>query len=88
MSLENENTEKEFDIDDNSDMIADDTEENQDNETVSFKVSQSATPKRGWSKKDKRAVWIIAVVVTLLLIAVNILLTFFDLPQFAIFSLR
>ncbi len=49
--------------DSNDDMVAS-TE--QINSTVSFKVSESAAPDRGWTKGQKRSVWIIAAVITLL----------------------
>ncbi len=50
-------------LDNNDDMIATD---NRIDDTVSFKVSESSAPQRGWTKQQKRSVWIIAAVITLL----------------------
>lgn len=79
---------KEADLNDNSDMVSNDAEttatENTEQE-ISFKVSQPQAPQRGWSHKDKRAVWIIAVVITVLLVVVNVILSMLGLPMLGIF---
>lgn len=49
-------------LDNNDDMIK--NEEAVDG-TISFKVSNDAAPKRGWTKEQKRSVWILAAVITI-----------------------
>ncbi|MBP3921861.1 MAG: hypothetical protein J6D27_02730 [Ruminiclostridium sp.] len=68
-------------IDNNDDMIA--KEENIDN-TVSFKVNESAAPQRGWTKKQIRSVWIIGVIAAILIAVCSFLLR--DVNIFGIFS--
>lgn len=68
-------------IDNNDDMITD--EKDIDN-TISFKTSQSATPERGWKKKQIRNVWIIGVVATILIAICSFFLN--DVNIFGIFA--
>lgn len=68
-------------IDNNDDMIA--KEENIDN-TVSFKVNESAAPQRGWTKKQIHSVWIIGVIAAILIVVCSFLLR--DVNIFGIFS--
>ena len=51
-------------IDNNDEMVA--KKEDIDS-TLSFKVSESAAPERGWTKKQIRSVWIIGVIAAILI---------------------
>lgn len=57
----------------NDDMLASDTAAS--NNTLSFSPDESASPRHSWTKKQKRAVWIAAVVAVLLFIVVSFLLS-------------
>ena len=57
----------------NDDMLASDTAAS--NNTLSFAPDESASPRHAWTKKQKRAVWIAAVVAVLLFIVVSFLLS-------------
>lgn len=57
----------------NDDMLASDTEAS--NNTLSFAPDESASPQHSWTKKQKRAVWMAAVVAVLLFIVVSFLLS-------------
>lgn len=57
----------------NDDMLASDTVASKN--TLSFAPDESATPQHSWTKKQKRAVWIAAVVAVLLFIVVSFLLS-------------
>ena len=57
----------------NDDMLASDTAAS--NNTLSFAPDESASPQHSWTKKQKRAVWIAAVVAVLLFIVVSFLLS-------------
>lgn len=57
----------------NDDMLASDTAAS--NNTLSFAPDESASPRHSWTKKQKRAVWIAAVVAVLLFIIVSFLLS-------------
>ena len=67
--------------DNNDDMIA---EEKDIDNSVSFKVNNSPTPERGWTKKQIRNVWIIGVVAAILIAICSFLLG--DLNIFGIFA--
>lgn len=67
--------------DNNDDMVNVDTFA-QDNGEISFKVQEPPAPQHMWTKKDKRAVWIVAAVVTVLAIIFSFLfgsINIFDL---------
>lgn len=53
----------------NDDMIAQHAVKS--DETISFSVSDEARPQHTWTKKQKRTVWIAAVVAVVLFIAVS-----------------
>lgn len=53
----------------NDDMIAHDIVNS--DETISFSVSDEARPQHTWTKKQKRTVWIAAVVAVVLFFAVS-----------------
>lgn len=57
----------------NDDMLASDTAAS--NNTLSFSPDESASPQHSWTKKQKRAVWIAAVVAVLLFIVASFLLS-------------
>ncbi len=57
----------------NDDMLASDTAAS--NNTLSFAPDESASPQHSWTKKQKRAVWIAAVVAVLLFIVASFLLS-------------
>ena len=57
----------------NDDMLASDTAAS--NNTLSFAPDESASPRHSWTKNQKRAVWIAAVVAVLLFIVVSFLLS-------------
>ena len=57
----------------NDDMTAPDTYKSED--TISFKVSDDARPQHTWTKKQKRTVWIAAVVAVVLFIVISVLLS-------------
>lgn len=57
----------------NDDMLASDTAAS--NNTLSFAPDESASPRHSWTKKQKRAVWIAAVVAVLLFIVASFLLS-------------
>lgn len=57
----------------NDDMLAFDTAAS--NNTLSFAPDEKASPQHSWTKKQKRAVWIAAVVAVLLFIVVSFLLS-------------
>lgn len=69
------------DLDNNDDMIA----KVQDiDTTLSFKVSEDAVPKRGWTKKQIRSVWIIGIIATILIVVFSFLLK--DMNIFGMFA--
>ena len=68
-------------IDNNDDMIATD---NDTDTSISFKTTQSAIPKRGWTKKQIQSVWIIGVIITILIAIGSFLLK--DVNLFGIFA--
>ena len=68
-------------IDNNDDMIAD---EKDIDKSVSFKVSESVAPERGWSKKQIRSVWIIGIIATILIAVCSFFLK--DVNIFGIFA--
>ena len=57
----------------NDDMLASDTAAS--NNTLSFAPDESASPQHSWTKKQKKAVWIAAVVAVLLFIVASFLLS-------------
>lgn len=57
----------------NDDMLASDTAAS--NNILSFAPDESASPQHSWTKKQKRAVWIAAVVAVLLFFVVSFLLS-------------
>ena len=65
-TAENENHE-------NDDMIAPNTAISDDK--ISFTPDESSRPQHTWTKKQKRAVWIAAVVAVILFIAISFLLS-------------
>ncbi len=74
---ENENHE-------NDDMIAQDTVK--EDETLSFKPNEDAHPQHTWTKKQKRAVWIAAVVAVVLFLAISFLLSLAGIDVFSLLS--
>lgn len=66
----------------NDDMIAQDNVKS--DETISFSVSDEASPQHIWTKKQKRSVWIAAVVAVLLFIAVSFLLSLVGIDVFSL----
>ncbi len=66
----------EVDIDNNEDMLI--TPETAD-DTVSFEPEQPPAPVHGWTKKQMRSVWIIAVVVTVLFVLFSFLFQYVDI---------
>ena len=68
-------------IDNNDDMIAN---EKDIDKSVSFKVSESSVPERGWTKKQMRSVWIIGIIVTILVVICSFFLK--DMNIFGIFA--
>ena len=67
--------------DNNDDMIAN---PNDIDNSISFKVNESATPDRGWTKKQMRNVWITGIVITILLAVCSFFLN--DVNIFGIFA--
>lgn len=57
----------------NDDMIANVAAD--DNETISFKADETARPQHTWTKKQKRTVWIAAVIAVVLFIVISFLLS-------------
>ena len=72
---ENENHE-------NDDMIAQDT--TKEDETLSFKPNEDARPQHTWTKKQKRAVWIAAVVAVVIFLAISFLLSLAGIDVFSL----
>lgn len=70
---ENENHE-------NDDMIAPDAVISDD--TISFAPDESSRPQHTWTKKQKRAVWIAAVVAVILFIVISFLLSLVGIDIF------
>lgn len=66
----------------NDDMIAQHTVKSE--ETISFSVSDEASPQHIWTKKQKRSVWIAAVVAVVLFIAVSFLLSLAGIDVFSL----
>lgn len=66
----------------NDDMIAQHTVKS--DETISLSVSDEARPKHTWTKKQKRTVWIAAVVAVVLFIAVSFLLSLAGIDMFSL----
>lgn len=58
----------------NDDMVADVLQADGES-TISFKVDESARPQHTWTKKQKRTVWIAAVVAVVLFIVISFLLS-------------
>lgn len=65
----------------NDDMIAQHAVKS--DETISFSVSDEACP-HTWTKKQKRTVWIAAVVAVVLFIAVSFLLSLAGIDMFSL----
>lgn len=66
----------------NDDMIAQHTVKS--DETISLSVSDEARPQHTWTKKQKRTVWIAAVVAVVLFIAVSFLLNLAGIDMFSL----
>ena len=66
----------EGDIDNNDDMLI--TPETAD-DTVSFEPEQPPAPVHGWTKKQMRSVWVIAVVITVLFVLFSFLFRYVDI---------
>ncbi len=71
---ENENHE-------NDDMIADTATSD---ETISFKPGEEARPQHTWTKKQKRAVWIAAVIAVILFLVIGFLLSLAGIDVFSL----
>lgn len=76
---------KEENIDDNEGMVAR-PEDIKEDDTLSFKPEEPAVPGRGFSKKDKRLVWIVGVIVILPFLVLSLI--FGKLDVFSIFFNR
>lgn len=68
----------------NDDMIAQHAVKS--DETISFSVSDETRPQHTWTKKQKRTVWIAAVVAVVLFIAVSFLLSLVGIDVFNLFG--
>ena len=66
----------------NDDMIAKDAVKS--DETISFSVSDEARPQHTWTKKQKRSVWIAAVVAVVLFIGISFLLSLVGIDVFSL----
>ncbi len=66
----------------NDDMIAQHAVKS--NETISFSVSDEARPQHTWTKKQKRTVWIAAVVAVVLFIGISFLLSLVGIDVFSL----
>ena len=66
----------------NDDMIAHDAIKS--DETISFSVGDEASPQHTWTKKQKRTVWIAAVVAVVLFIAISFLLSLVGIDMFSL----
>lgn len=66
----------------NDDMIAQNAVKSK--ETISFSVSDEASPQHIWTKKQKRSVWIAAVVTVVLFIAISFLLSLAGIDVFSL----
>lgn len=66
----------------NDDMIAQHTVKS--DETISFSVSDETRPQHTWTKKQKRTVWITAVVAVVLFITVSFLLSLVGIDVFSL----
>lgn len=75
---------EENEIHENDDMIAQDTVK--EDETLSFKPNEDARPQHTWTKKQKRAVWIAAVVAVVLFLAISFLLSLAGVDVFSLLS--
>ncbi|MBP3335090.1 MAG: hypothetical protein J6L61_02950 [Ruminiclostridium sp.] len=53
-------------------------------ETLSFKPSEEARPQHTWTKKQKRAVWIAAVVAVVIFLAISFLLSLAGIDVFSL----
>lgn len=67
----------------NDDMIAQHTVKS-DETIFSLSVSDEARPQHTWTKKQKRTVWIAAVVAVVLFIAVSFLLSLAGIDMFSL----
>ena len=82
MAIDNTTANEELtenDINNNEDMLATSKHIEQ---TISFKVKESAAPERSWTKKQIRSVWIIGAVVTVLAVVFSLLFGSFDIFGF------
>ncbi|MCH5325113.1 MAG: hypothetical protein J1E39_07850 [Eubacterium sp.] len=70
------------DLDNNDDMVA---ESAGNEEHISFKVSEAPAPERKWTKNDKRTVWIIAVIITIIGVVALFFLNGIDFNNFSLF---
>lgn len=68
----------------NDDMIAHNAVKS--DEAISFSVNDEARPQHTWTKKQKRTVWIAAVVAVVLFIAVSFLLSLAGIDMFSLLS--
>lgn len=66
----------------NDDMIAQHAVKS--DETISFSVSDEARPQHTWTKKQKRSVWIAAVVAVVLFIGISFLLSLVGIDVFSL----
>ncbi len=69
--------------DNNDDMVAATTDTE---ETISFKLEERPAPERGWTKKQKRSVIIIAVVITVIAAVAVFFLQSIDFNYFSLFG--
>lgn len=65
----------------NDDMIADVATSD---DTISFKPDESGRPQHTWTKKQKRAVWIAAVVAVILFLVISFLLSLVGIDVFSL----
>ncbi len=78
-------------MDDNEIKTAEDNNDDmtvgrQEGERISFKVNESPAPERKWTKKDKRAVWIIAVAITVIAVVAIFFIQSIDYNNFRLFG--
>ncbi len=65
----------------NDDMIANTATSD---ETISFTPDESGRPQHTWTKKQKRAVWIAAVIAVLLFLVISFLLSLAGIDVFSL----
>lgn len=79
-----------MDMSDEKELIDTENHENDDmiagvatnDETVSFKPDESGRPQHTWTKKQKRAVWIAAVIAVVIFLAISFLLSLAGIDVF------